>query len=255
MKYRTLIVDDEPISRRRLKRFVNAIEDLELVAEAGDGPAAIAAVQQHQPVLMFLDIQMPGLDGFAVLRELEGPARPVVIFVTAFDQFAVRAFEAEALDYLLKPFGEERFRQAVNRARIFLEGSGGDFQKRVMSLLQNVSSFRKESEPLLVKTDRRIVFLKPSEIRWIEAEGDYMKVHATGETHFLRATMTQMEERLGSSGFLRIHRSRLVNLDQVKELRPLTAGESIVVLKSGERLTGSRKHLRSLQERFEGLSR
>src|SRR5262245_64540134 len=173
MKYRTIIVDDEPISRRRLKRLVNAVPDLEVVAEAGDGATAIAAALKHKPDLMFLDIQMPEADGFETLRALDENVRPVVIFVTAFDQFALRAFEEQALDYVLKPIGEERIRQAVDRARVHLQGRGAaEFQTRVEGLLKNLPSNRSGNEPFLIKADGKIVFVRPAQIRWSEAEGN-----------------------------------------------------------------------------------
>jgi two-component system, LytTR family, response regulator len=251
MKYRVLIVDDEPVSRRRLKRFVEGIPDLEVLGETGDGRSAVEWVQQHRPDLMFLDIQMPELDGFETLRQITPAFLPVVIFVTAFEEFALRAFESQALDYVLKPISELRIKQAVDRARIYLQGTHeSNFQKRVSTLLKETvfsPEANRRNEPLLIKSDGKVFFLKPSEIRWIEAVGDYMKIHVGGESHLARATMREMEERLGRAGFARIHRSRLVNLDHVKELRPVSNGESMVVLKTGERLPGSRGLLRLLE--------
>jgi two-component system, LytTR family, response regulator len=249
MKYRVLIVDDEPMSRRRLKRFVQGIPDLDVAGELGDGRSAVQWVQEHRPDLMFLDIQMPELNGFETLRQIIPASLPVVIFVTAFEEFALPAFEAQALDYVLKPISELRIRQAVDRARVYLQGrdrtSSGDSPSTAAPRKTSIRNDR-----LLVKGNGKVVFLKPSEIRWIEAVGDYMKIHAGTESHLVRATMREMEERLAGDGFVRIHRSRLVNLDLVKELRPVFNGESIVLLKTGERLNGSRSLLRLLEDRF-----
>jgi two-component system, LytTR family, response regulator len=253
MKYRVLIVDDEPMSRRRLKRFVHGIPDLELAGELGDGRSAVAWVQEHRPDLMFLDIQMPELNGFETLRSIAPESLPVVIFVTAFEEFALRAFEAQALDYVLKPISELRIKQAVDRARVYLQGRDATgFRSSISTLLQNIPApaDRNKNDRLLIKANGKVVFLKPSEIRWIEAVGDYMKIHTGTESHLLRATMREMEQRLASDGFVRIHRSRLVNLEHVKELRPVSNGESIVLLKTGERLNGSRSLLRSLEDGF-----
>src|SRR5688572_5988259 len=254
MKYRVLIVDDEPMSRRRLKRFVGGIPNLELVGELGDGRSAVEWVNEHRPDLMFLDIQMPELNGFDTLRQITPASLPVVIFVTAFEEFALKAFEAQALDYVLKPISELRIKQAVERARVYLQGrTDVAFQNRISALLQNIPAPKEKhakNDRLLIKANGKVVFLKPSEIRWIEAVGDYVRIHTETESHFLRGTMREMEERLAGDGFARIHRSRLVNLDQVKELRPDFNGESIVLLKTGERLNGSRGLLRSLEERF-----
>jgi two-component system LytT family response regulator len=254
MKYRVLIVDDEPMSRRRLKRFVGGIPDLELVGELGDGASAVGWVNEHRPDLMFLDIQMPELNGFETLRQITPDSLPVVIFVTAFEEFALRAFEAQALDYVLKPISELRIKQAVERARVYLQGRHEvAFQHRISALLQHIPAASERvgrNDRFLIKANGKVVFLKPSEIRWIEAVGDYVRIHTGAESHFLRGTMREMEQRLAADGFARIHRSRLVNLDQVKELRPDFNGDSIVLLKTGERLNGSRSLLRLLEDRF-----
>jgi two-component system, LytTR family, response regulator len=178
---------------------------------------------------------------------------PVVVFVTAYDEFALRAFEAEALDYVLKPFREERLLQAVARARVHLQGrTSGKFQRDLRGLLEAVSAPRGNSDRLLIKAEGRILFIKPTEIDWVEAVGDYVKLHVAAESHMLRATMADMEKRLTPAGFARIHRSRLVNVDRIKELRPFFQGESIVVLKGGTRLSASRGCLKDLQDRLEG---
>lgn len=238
MNWRALIVDDEPMARKRLKRFLASAPGWVLAGECADGHAAMEAIQTLKPDLVFLDVQMPEISGFQVLQAIDPPLRPIVIFVTAFDEFALRAFESQALDYLLKPFGEDRFQTALQRAETHLRGRGSPgFQQKLDGLL-------------LVKCDGRLFFLKPAEIDWVEALGDYMKIHLGVESHLLRETMAEMEKRLAPHGFARIHRSRLVNIDRVREVRPLRAGESVVVLRNGTRLAGSKNHLKALQEKF-----
>jgi two-component system LytT family response regulator len=251
MKLRVLIVDDEPTARRRLKRFLQKAADVELLAECGDGVDAVAAIRKHQPDVVFLDVQMPEMDGFEVLRAIGVEQMPAVIFVTAFDRYALQAFEAQALDYLLKPFGEERVQQALERARAFLQGrSSTTLQQQLAGLLRATAGRDKVPSRLLVKHNDRVLLLKPREIDWIEADGDYVMLHVGQESHLLRSTLTEMEQRLEPEGFVRIHRSRLVNLDRVKEFRPLFQGESVVVLKDGVRLPASETGMKQLQKRL-----
>jgi two-component system LytT family response regulator len=251
MKLSVLVVDDEPVARRRLKRLLLKFPDI-MVDECEDGASAIAAIQRQNLDIVFLDVQMPGLNGFDVVRAVGTERIRALIFVTAFDQFALQAFEAQAIDYLLKPFGEERVRRALARARAFLNGTGREaFQDRLSALLTATAA--PHAHCLLVKQADRLVPLRPREIDWVEAEGDYVRIHAGTEGYFVRSTMAQMEKRLVAEGFVRIHRSRLVNLDRIKELRPLSQGESVIVLKTGTRLAGSQAGLKSLQERFGSL--
>lgn len=255
MPLRVLIVDDEPVARRRLRRFLQNASGVTLADECGDGAAAVAAIRRHAPDIVFLDVQMPGMNGFEVLRALGTERLPVVIFVTAFDQFALQAFEAQAVDYLLKPFGEERVNQALGRARLFLNGGAANKNKahaeKIAGLLRATAPAAPSPAPaLLVKRDDRVLVLQPAEIDWLEADGDYVRLHVGGESHLTRATLTDMERRLRSAGFVRIHRSRLVNLSRVKELRPLSRGESVVVLKSGVRLEASYAFMKLVQEQL-----
>jgi two-component system LytT family response regulator len=250
---RILIVDDEPVARRRLRRLLqnSATSDLSIAGECGDGAAAVAAIQRLKPEIVFLDVQMPGMDGFAVLRALGTEALPVIIFVTAYDQFALQAFEAQAVDYLLKPFGEERVNQALARARLFLRGgSAKKNQREDIAELLRVTAAPLPSSCLLVKRDDRVLVLQPAEIDWLEADGDYVKLHVGSESHLTRATLTEMERRLRPAGFVRIHRSRLVNLSRVKELRPLSRGESVVLLKNGVRLEASYAFMKLVQQQL-----
>jgi two-component system LytT family response regulator len=248
---RVLIVDDEPVARRRLRRFLGHMDGVVLADDCGDGKTAVAAIRRDAPDVVFLDVQMPGLSGFDVLRSLGTEKLPVIIFVTAFDQFALQAFEVQAVDYLLKPFGEDRVRQALARARVFLQhGPERERQTGKIAGLLRASESARPSSCLLVKRDDRVLVLRPDEIEWLEAEGDYVRLHVGGESHLTRATLADMERRLRPEGFIRIHRSRLVNLGRVKEFRPLSRGESVVLLKSGQRLEASYAFLKTVQEQL-----
>jgi two-component system, LytTR family, response regulator len=251
MRLRTLVVDDEPTARRRLSRFLRQSADVDVLAtECGDGAAAVAAIQEHRPDLVFLDVQMPKMDGFEVLRAVGVERMPLVIFVTAYDQFALQAFEAQALDYLLKPFLAERVHRALDRARVFLAGDAKQsFQQQLSGLLRATAASH-QSPCVLVRKADRVLVLRAKEIDWIEADDDYLHLHVGPESHLLRSTLTELEQRLRSEGFVRIHRSRLVNLDRIKEFRPLFRGESVVVLKDGVQLVASQTCFRDLQERL-----
>ena len=248
MKLRTITVDDERVALRRLGRLLARSDDVEIVAECSDGPAAVAAVRQHQPDVLFLDVQMPGMTGFEVLRALKGSRLPVVIFVTAYDEFALQAFEARALDYLLKPFGEARVEQALERARTSIRGdtARSEHTARLAELLA-AARRRTPQACLLVKRDDRVLVLQPEEIDWVESDGDYVRIHAGSDTHFTRMKLAEIERRLAPEGFVRIHRCRIVNLARVKEFRPLSHGASVVVMKSGARLDASYAHLKEMQ--------
>jgi two-component system LytT family response regulator len=243
MRLRTIIVDDEPTARRRLSRFLRQAADVEvLAAECGDGAAAVAAIQEHKPDLIFLDVQMPKMNGFEVLRAVGVERMPLVIFVTAYDQFALQAFEAQALDYLLKPFLAERVHKALERARVFLAGDAKQrFQEQLNGLLRTTA--RQQTPCVLVRKADRVLVLRPQEIDWIEADDDYLHLHVGQESHLLRSTLTEMEQRLSLAGFARI-----------KEFRPLFRGESLVVLRNGVQLVASQTCLKELQERLGTLS-
>ena len=248
-KLRTITIDDEPVALRRLSRLLERADDVEIVAACHDGPSAVEAVRAHQPDVLFLDVQMPGMDGFEVLHALQDVRLPVVIFVTAFDAFALRAFDARALDYVLKPFGEARVQQALERARICLRGEASrqEQAERVAGFL-GTSARAGSARCLFVKRDDRVLVLQPAGIEWIEADGDYVRIHTSGATHFTRMKLTEIERRLMPEGFVRIHRSRLVNLSHVAEFRPLSRGASVVVMKSGVQLDASYACLKALQE-------
>jgi two-component system LytT family response regulator len=250
MNLRVLIVDDEAMACHRLKRFLQKAAGVEVLAECREGAAAVALINQRKPDLVFLDVQMPKMNGFDVLRAVGAERMPAVIFVTAFDRFALQAFEARALDYLLKPFGEERVHQALERARTFLAGDARNTLQEQLAGLLDATAGNRQSACLLVRNGDRVLVLRPRDIEWIEADGDYVHLHTGPESHMLRSTLTEIEQRLKPEGFVRIHRSRLVNLDRVKEFRAVFQGESIVVLKSGARLNASQGCLRDLQERL-----
>ncbi|HWA84749.1 MAG TPA: LytTR family DNA-binding domain-containing protein [Opitutus sp.] len=249
IKLRTVTVDDEPVALRRLSRLLARADDVEIVAACKDGPAAVQAVREHKPDVLFLDVQMPGMNGFEVLQALKGDRRPFVIFVTAFDEYALRAFDAQALDYVLKPFGEARVEQALARARTCVRGeaAGGEQWERIAGFL---GAAGRQAGPscLFIKRDDRVLVLQPGEIDWIESDGDYVRIHAANATHFTRMKLTEIERRLAREGFVRIHRSRLVNLAHVAEFRALSRGASVVVMKSGARLDASYACLRQVQD-------
>ncbi len=251
MTLKVLIVDDEPLARQRLQRLLRSEPDLTLLPACADGRSAVAAVREHRPDLMFLDVQMPEMSGFDVLAAL-GPERaPAVIFVTAHDEFALRAFEAQALDYLLKPFGAERARAALERARTFLAGgSRRGFERQLAGLLRATAGER-GAPTILVKKRGRVLVLRPDEIDHVEAFGDYVRLHVGKDVHLLRATLSELERRLGPAGFVRIHRSRLVNWQRVREFVDDREHDAEVVLTSGARLAASHGFLKVLQDKLE----
>ena len=253
IKLRTITVDDEPVALRRLSRLLARADDVQIVAECQDGATAVAAVRRHEPDVLFLDVQMPGMDGFEVLQALRGGRMPVVIFVTAFDEFALRAFDAQALDYVLKPFGEARVEQALERARLCIRGDAARHE-HLARLAELLGGAPRPADVgcLFVRRDDRVLVLQPADIEWVEADGDYVRIHTANESHFTRMKLTEIERRLASAGFARIHRSRLVNLARVKEFRPLSRGTSVVVMRNGTRLDASYSCLREIQERATG---
>lgn len=241
MKARVLIVDDEPLARGRLRALLEKEPDAEIVGEAAHGLEAVDRIGELKPDLVFLDIQMPELDGFGVLASLDPENRPLIIFVTAFDQFAVKAFEARALDYLLKPFDRDRFQAAFRRALEELRpATPAPVQAKVDALVTDVEAAGRSSERLAIKTNGRILLIRPGDIDWIGAADNYVEIHIGTDTHLVRETITAWEKRLNPALFLRISRSTIVNLDRVKELQPLFHGEYAVILRNGVRLTLAR---------------
>jgi two-component system LytT family response regulator len=255
-KIRTLIVDDEPLARQSLRILLEADSQIELVGEAGSGREALALVRRESPELIFLDIQMPELDGFGVLERLEAAALPVVVFVTAFDQYALRAFEFHALDYLLKPFDDARFEKTLRRAKEQVEQREiKDLSRRLLALLEgrDPQTTSAMSQPqhlsrLLIKAAGRVSFLKTDEIDWISADDYYVKLHVGRKTHLLRETMNDMEAKLDPTRFIRIHRSSIVNLERIRELQQHFNGEYLVVLHDGTELKLSRSRREQLEQ-------
>lgn len=241
MKTRALIVDDEPLARERIRSLLKAETDFEIAGECANGQEAVTAVRDLRPDLMFLDIQMPGLDGFGVLRALNKDWMPLVIFVTAYDQHALKAFEVHALDYLLKPFKQSRFKETVQRARESLAQRGpGVPSQELLRLLEQVRPQPEFLTRIPIRNGERVVLVKAAQVEYIEAAGNYVVLHAGKENHVLRETLTALESKLNPKQFLRISRSILVNLDQIKELQPLFKGEHAVLLHNGKQLTMTR---------------
>jgi two-component system, LytTR family, response regulator len=241
MRIRTLIVDDEPLGRRGLLRFLKNDPEIEVVAQCGDGESAVAAIHSRNPDLVFLDIQMPEMDGFEVVRRV-GPQRmPVTIIVTAFDRYAVRAFDANAIDYLLKPVGQARFERALARAKERIaESSKEDVAERIVATLEQINRQDKYPDRLPVSENGRILFVKTKEIDWIEANGNYVRLHVGARTYEIRETLNNLERKLDSRNFLRIHRSTMVNVHLIKEIQPWFHGYHLVLLQNGQELRMSR---------------
>ena len=249
MKIQTLIVDDEPLARERLRQLLAAEPDCVIAGECANGREAVAAIQQRAPDLVFLDVQMPELDGFGVLAELKGGTMPQVVFVTAYDKFALKAFEVHAVDYLLKPFDRARFRQAWQRAVAVLEKRDtAGLSQRLSALLADLRPEPKRADRLAVKTSGRVLFLKLEDVDWIEAADNYVNLHVGADAHLLRETMTALEGRLPAEQFMRISRSTMVNVERIKELQPLFHGEYVVILRNGVKLTLSRSYRDKMQQ-------
>jgi two-component system LytT family response regulator len=260
---RVVVVDDEPLARSGMCGLLARDPELTVVAQCADGAEAVAAIAGLKPDLVLLDVQMPEMDGFEVLREV-GPARmPVVVFVTAFDRFALRAFDVAAVDYLLKPFDDERFDLAMARAKHAVRNAeAGELGRRLMRLVerQGEPAPRAEApaEParhatrLVVKSAGRTVFVRVDEVDWIEADDYYARLHVAGKTHLLRETMGSLEARLEPARFFRVHRSAIVNLDRVREVQFLFRGEHVIILHDGTRLKLSRSRLEKLEAMLAG---
>jgi two-component system LytT family response regulator len=244
MKIRTFIVDDEPLARDRLRQLLQDEPEIEITGEYDDGRKAVAAIQKTPPDLLFLDVQMPELDGFGVLEALGAGPMPVIVFVTAYDQFAVRAFEVHAVDYLLKPFDRERFQKALHRATEQVKNrDASNFHHRQSALLTDVLSSK-----LAVKSGGHVVWVKLEEIDWIGSADNYAELHVGAKSHLLRETLGALEARLAPGKFVRISRSAIVNAQRIKELHRLFYGGYELVLLDGTRLTLSRRYRDKLQQ-------
>ena len=253
-KITALIVDDEPLARDTVRLLLEARDDVEIVGEAEDGRKAVEEIVSKEPDLVFLDIQMPEMDGFGVIESVGTGKMPVVIFATAFDQYAIKAFEAQALDYILKPFDDERFNLAVDRAISKIQKDSEDnLQEKLGALLEAVDKSRDADfvERIMIKEKDLVVFVKTEDIDWVESAGDYVVIRAGGKKHLLRESMTNMEKKLDPEKFARIHRSTILNLDRIKELRPYFHGDYIVYLKDGNELKLSRRYWKKLESVLE----
>jgi two-component system LytT family response regulator len=253
-RMRVFLVDDEPLSRGKLRRLLAEEAGVEIVGEASSADEARAGIERSRPELLFLDIQMPGQDGFQLLESLPPESRPAVVFVTAYDQHAVRAFEVHALDYLLKPFDRERLRLALERAReavarTRVAGEGAVADEQLKSMLQELRGEQPYLTRFVVRSVGRIVFVRAQDVDWIEAAGNYVRLRMGKESHLLRETMSALETRLDPKVFARIHRSTIVNIDRIRELNHIFHGDYSVLLKDGTRLTLSRGY----REQFERI--
>jgi two-component system LytT family response regulator len=243
MSIRTMIVDDEPLACERIRMLLHGEPELEIISECRNGKDALQAIEKLKPDLVFLDVQMPELTGFEVLDRLDPARMPVVIFVTAYDQYALKAFEVSALDYLLKPFDRERFKRALDRARAELERrTTGAVNEKVLRLLSEMQRSKKYVDKLIVRAGGRVLFLRADEIDWIEAAGNYVRLHAGKEEYLYRETMTKLEEQLNPERFARIHRSTIVNIERIKELQPWFRGDYVILLRDNSKLILSRTY-------------
>lgn len=251
---RTIISDDEPLAREKLRILLASEPGVRIVAECRDGRQTINALQTYRPDLLLLDIQMPCADGFQVLSTIPADDMPLVVFTTAFDQYAIRAFEMHAVDYLLKPFDHERLHKAIERTRTeLLKTNDREMTQRILDLLADTRTESRVAKRLVIKVAGRVVFLDLEEIDWVEAAANYVKLHVGKESYLLRESISHISERLDPHRFVRVHRSTIVNVRRIKELQPCNSGEYILVLKDGKELScsrGYRSGLRHLIEDF-----
>jgi two-component system LytT family response regulator len=244
MPIRALIVDDEPLARTGIRQLVEPLDDVTIVGEASDGPDAVQQIESHKPDLVFLDVQMPEMNGLEVVREVGVETMPLTIFVTAYDQYALEAFEAHALDYLLKPIEEERFEEAMERARRQLHRVEADaLNEQLRGVLQEYADEEDEDDTIdrfTIRSRDRIYFVDTNDVQWVESEGDYVALHDGEDVHLVRKTMKELEQQLPSESFVRVHRSYIVNVDYIEELRPLDHGTYRIHMASGTPLKTSR---------------
>jgi two-component system, LytTR family, response regulator len=254
---RTIIADDEHLARKKLRLLLGSEPGVQVVAECEDGQQTIGAVRAHKPDLLLMDVRMPDVDGFEVLLQLTADEMPVVVFTTAYDQFAVRAFEAHAMDYLLKPFERERLHLAIERARAeLLKSHNRDLTNRILDLLATNGEPKTNSKPpedrMVIRAGGKVVFLDLAEVDWIEAAANYVKLNVGKESYLLREGIGRVSERLDPGRFVRIHRSVIVNVSKIKELQPCDSGEYIAVLRNGKELSCSRGYRAELQRLISG---
>ena len=242
-----MIVDDEPIAREGVRTQLLRVSEVEIVAECGDGLEAVETIRELEPDLIFLDVQMPGMDGFEVVQTVGVDAMPAVVFVTAYDKYALQAFEVNAIDYLLKPFDSERFQKAFQRARLQIQRKTAEtINQKLEALIESMRPRERYLERLVVKSGGRIFFLAVNEIDWIESADNYVSLHSGRDAHLIRETLTSLETKLNPEEFLRIRHSTIVNVKRIKELHPLFKGEYEIVLQNGVKLTSSRRYRHKL---------
>lgn len=242
MTIRALIVDDEPLARERIRTLLAEAPDVQVVGECGDGVEAVRVIGSEKPDLVFLDIQMPELDGFEVLEAVGIEEAPVIVFITAFDEFALRAFEVSAVDYLLKPIEPARFTQALARVQERLARRSQDPGQELEQLIEFWRSKQSYAARFVVRDGGRISFVRAQDVDWIDAAGNYVRLHTRGKEHLVRETMKSVESRLDPAVFIRVHRSAIVNIDRVAALEPYFHGEYVVIMRDGAKLTSSRTH-------------
>lgn len=252
MSIRCLVVDDEPLGRDRIVSLLDAIPDAEVVGECENGAQALEAIAEHSPDVVFLDVRMPGIDGFGVLDSIPLRDAPAVIFVTAYDEYAIRAFDVHACDYLLKPFDADRFGEAFRRAarRIRSERTG-EAGERLAGLVEQLERDRSRRRRLPIRSRGRVSFLDVEDIEWLEAAGNYVKIHTEDETHVIRQTLSALETTLPADDFIRVHRSAIVNIARIREIQPWFNGEYVVLLRDGAKVTSSRAYRGRLQALME----
>ena len=254
MKIRVLIVDDEAHARGRLRQSLKDEPDFEIIGECANGREALEAIRRDRPDLVFLDIQMPRLTGFDVCAQLSdgGVPLPFIIFCTAYDQYAVKAFEVHAIDYLLKPFDRDRFKQALAHARAQLQhAQPAAADPRLAELLSALRAGAKQNDRLVLKQDNRVIFVRANAIDWLEADGNYVRIHCGSESHYVRETLAGLEAQLPADKFMRVSRSAIVNLDRIKEFQPLFYGDYTVILQTGAKLKLSRNYRDRLEQLLE----
>jgi len=247
-KIATIVADDEPLARKKLSMLLENDAEIEIVQQCANVRQTVGAVNAMRPALLFLDVQMPDGDGFEALSQFRPEAMPYVIFTTAYDQYALRAFDANALDYLLKPFDQARFAKALQRAKTQLAmAQEASSASSLVNSLKTLAQERVERDRFVIKTEGRLLFLKLTEIDWLEAASNYVRLHVGQASYLTRSTMSEVEQKLAGSRFIRIHRSIIVNTDRIKEVRPCNSGEFIVTLSDKKDLPASRGYRENLE--------